>query len=72
MLLKRGGAHQKSFPSYWFGPLLKLREHSLDVLEVGSEWGVMEREIPLPRGAALQRQNIKSISDPADAKLFKK
>lgn len=49
----RGG---RAVGSHRFGPLLELGEHPIDVFKVGGERGVVEREVPLPGGAALHTQ----------------
>lgn len=47
-------SQQLSLRSHRFGVLLKVRKHPFEVFEVGGERSVVEREVPLPGGAALQ------------------
>lgn len=48
--------------SYRFGSHIEVCEHLFDVFEVGGERGVVEREVPLPGGTALQI-NTETITD---------
>lgn len=52
--IKKHGCEVRGRETYRFGVLLEVREHPFDVFEVGGEGSVVEWEVPLPGGAALQ------------------